>query len=80
MGTFGEGHEEACRGVEMFCNLICWVDTGVYTYIKIHQAVHLKFEHFTIRTLCFHTHTKKEKHLKAKNINNTKPEQSPIKA
>lgn len=59
VGTFGEGHEEACRGVEMFCNLICWVDTGVYTYIKIHQAVHLKFEHFTY-VMFSHTHKKRK--------------------
>ena len=47
VGTFwgvltGRGCEEACKGLEMFCLVVTWV----YTYVKIHQAVRLKFEHF----------------------------------
>ena len=68
MGTFGgmrtgKGCGEACRGLEMFRIMICRVALWFYTYVKIHQAAPLKFEHFIV---CMFSHTKKKKKLKAK--------------
>jgi len=34
--------------LKMFCSFIRIVVTQVYTYVKIHQAIYLRFVHFTI--------------------------------
>lgn len=44
----GEGWKEPSRAMQMIYILLWVVSTQVYNFIEIHQAVHLRLEHFSV--------------------------------
>ena len=43
-----KGMKASSRARDILCILLWVVFLGMYTYVKTHQAVHVRLEHFTI--------------------------------
>lgn len=62
----GKGVKAPSRARDILCILLWVVSLGTYTYVKTHQAVHVRWEHFTVCRENLNKKQKKKKELKTK--------------